>query len=383
MSGASMSVSRVVRRDGPRYIVWWKDELRRTRNKTFRRKADADAYDAKVKLAKRTGEFASFDAGKEPLRDFCDEWLRLYAHPHLARKTLKEYGRYLDGDILPALGHVSLRGLTTHRIQVLSADLKAAGRGDASVRKVLSLLQGILQRAVEWQRIPVNPVKAVRKPSAKKTSRITPPAPQTIEQLRASLRNQRDKTLVSVMAYASLRPGEALALRWGDVRERSMLVTRAVSLGEEKSTKTGKERSVPLMKPVTQDLNKWKLASGRPDNDALVFPAAGGGLWQDHDYRNWRKRVFKPAAGSLGIARPYDLRHSYASLRFAERANPAEIAEEMGHSLEVLFSTYAHVMAELKGTAAVSAEELILEARRGHISVTSTENANVGEGASW
>ncbi len=34
---------------------------------------------------------------------------------------------------------------------------------------------------------------------------------------------------------------------------------------------------------------------------------------------------------------------------FAERANPAEIADEMGHSLEVLFSTYAHVIAELKG----------------------------------
>lgn len=60
----------------------------------------------------------------------------------------------------------------------------------------------------------------------------------------------------------------------------------------------------------------------------------------------------EPAAGRLGIARPYDLRHSYASLRFAERANPAEIAEEMGHSLEVLFSTYAHVITELKGIGA-------------------------------
>jgi integrase len=265
---------------------------------------------------------------------------------------------------------------------VLATNLKADGRGDASVRKVLSLLQSILQRAVEWQRIPVNPVKAVKKPSAKKASRTTAPAPQTIEELRSSLKSKRDKTLVSLMAYASLRPGEALALRWGDVRERTVLVTKAVSLGEEKSTKTGRERSVPLMKPVSQDLNEWKLASGRPGDDALVFPAAGGGLWQDHDYRNWRKRVFKPAAGSLGIARPYDLRHSYASLRFAERANPAEIAEEMGHSLEVLFGTYAHVMADLKGIAAVSAEELILKARSGHISVTSTGNVNVGAKAS-
>ena len=180
---------------------------------------------------------------------------------------------------------------------------------------------------------------------------------------------------MSLIAYAGLRPGEALALRWGDIREHSVFVTKAVSLGEEKGTKTGKERVVPLMKPVIQDLNEWKMVSGRPDDNTLVFPASDGGLWKDHDYRNWRKRVFKPAANPLGIAKPYDLRHSYASLRFAERANPAEIADEMGHSLEVLFSTYAHLIAELKGAGPVSAEALILEARCGHILTTSSEDA--------
>ena len=50
-----MSVKKIERLDGPRYIVWWKNERRETRNKTFRRKADADAFDAKIKLAKRSG----------------------------------------------------------------------------------------------------------------------------------------------------------------------------------------------------------------------------------------------------------------------------------------------------------------------------------------
>ena len=77
------------------------------------------------------------------------------------------------------------------------------------------------------------------------------------------------------------------------------------------------------MKPVVQDLNEWKLASGRPDDTALVFPAADGGLWKDHDYRNWRRRLFKPTANPLGIAKPYDLRHSYASLRFGRESQPS------------------------------------------------------------
>lgn len=174
-------------------------------------------------------------------------------------------------------------------------------------------------------------------------------------------------------AIAGLRPGEALALTWGDVRKGFLFVSKAVALGEVKGTKTGKNRVVPLLKPLTHDLNEWKMKSGRPDDDALVFPAAGGGHWKDHDYRNWRKRVFQSAADPLGIARPYDLRHSYASLRFAESANPAEIADEMGNSLETLLSTYTHVIAELKGKRRVSAKKLIKEARSACITVASDE----------
>lgn len=62
-------------------------------------------------------------------------------------------------------------------------------------------------------------------------------------------------------------------------------------------------------------------------------------------------------------ATPYDLRHSFASLMFHEQRNPLEIADMTGHSPQVLFSTYAHVIAELRGAAPISAEEQIQAAR--------------------
>jgi hypothetical protein len=46
-----------------------------------------------------------------------------------------------------------------------------------------------------------------------------------------------------------------------------------------------------------------------------------------------------------------------------EQRNPLEIADMMGHSPQVLFSTYAHVIAELRGAAPISAEEQIRAAR--------------------
>jgi integrase len=47
----------------------------------------------------------------------------------------------------------------------------------------------------------------------------------------------RDAALISVLAYAGLPPAEALAGQWRDIREQTILVERAVSLGEEKDTK--------------------------------------------------------------------------------------------------------------------------------------------------
>jgi integrase len=96
-------------------------------------------------------------------------------------------------------------------------------------------------------RFGLNPVAVIKKPTQRRSHVVHPAAPETIEVIRASLLRDgrlRDATLVSVLAYAGLRPGEALALRWGDVRERTILVDRAVALGDLKETKTGQIRSV-------------------------------------------------------------------------------------------------------------------------------------------
>lgn len=77
----------------------------------------------------------------------------------------------------------------------------------------------------------------------------------------------------------------------------------------------------------------------RPTSDsALVSLMKSGERWTDVQYRNWRRRVFQALARKAGLTapRPYDLRHSLASLLFAEGLNPAEIAEQMGDTLQQL-----------------------------------------------
>ena len=75
-----------------------------------------------------------------------------------------------------------------------------------------------------------------------------------------------------------------------------------------------------------------------------MFPARDGTMMSETDWRNWRKRVFAPVAGGLGLpeGRPYDLRHSFASLLIEQGASVVEVARQMGNAPAVTLDTYAH-----------------------------------------
>jgi integrase len=142
-----------------------------------------------------------------------------------------------------------------------------------------------------------------------------------------------------------------------------------VALGDVKETKTGQSRSVRLLAPLAADLREWRIKSGRPADDALVFPTRDGRVWPDEHWRNWRQRVFAPAAIAAGLDqfRPYDLRHSFVSLLFAEGRTVIEVARQAGHSPTMALATYGHVIEELEDTALKPAEDVIRKARARHV----------------
>src|SRR3954454_16168390 len=363
------------RRDGSTYAVWrvrWYDETSAERSKTFDRAAAARAFEAKIRMLKRTGALADIDAGRETLAEFVQECWTVYAGPNLERATLRAYASFWNGHALPRLGHLPLRELTPQTIARFRAELEAAGVGVEAIRKTMTMLQGVLQRAVEWGRVPTNAVKITRKPPKPHRPAVQAIPPTLIEIMRARLLEEgklRDATLLSVLAYAGLRPQEALALEWRHVRARTLLVERALSDGQLKALKNRRQpRTVELVAPLREDLAAWRAARNFLPATAPVFPSRTGGFWRASDWRNWRKRTYKPVAEAVGIdgARPYDLRHAFASLLIHEgRLSVVEIAAQLGHNPTVSLDTYAHVMAEQDGGERMGAEEQIRAARRG------------------
>src|SRR5689334_20763605 len=95
------------RRDGTKYAVYrvrYRDERGLERSCTFDRVADARAYEAKIRVAKRAGMLADLDAGTETLAEFVEEWWTTYPGPTLERATLRNYRDMWNGHALARLG---------------------------------------------------------------------------------------------------------------------------------------------------------------------------------------------------------------------------------------------------------------------------------------
>jgi integrase len=165
-------------------------------------------------------------------------------------------------------------------------------------------------------------------------------------------------------ASASPRSSPLTGLSWAHLRTNTLLVERAVSDGALKATKTGHTRSVRLLGPVREDLAEWRRALVPSGDSALIFPALDRRPWRLDTWQNWRRRVFTHAAAAVGLSgtRPYDLRHSAASLWLHEGRTIVEVDTWMGHSGQMALSTYLHVMSDL-GDERVAAEEAIRRAR--------------------
>jgi integrase len=343
------------------YDVLWRDETGRQRSRTFRRKRDAERYDLTVKDRKARGTLAFLDAGTETLDDYVAEtWAPIHVAT-LAPGTRRLYTKLYDGHISPTLGRYPLRDLTPEVIGRWQADRLAAGVPAHTLRQTRTLLGGILQRAMEAGRIAVNNARLVRPVPRPPTAEVRPLSPARIEAIRAVC-EPRAATVVSVLAYAGLRPQEARALRWGHVLGRTLVVHAPKTRRHRPEP-----RSVRLLAPLAADLRQWRMASGRPGDDAPVFPARMGGEWTDVGFDRWREETWRPALAGAGLAyqRPYDLRHSFASLLLHEGRSVIYVARQLGHGAELTMKTYGHVMEDLEDAPRISAEDAVAAARRG------------------
>jgi site-specific recombinase XerC len=318
------------------FRVRWTDPVSgERRSQEFDTADDAVDYQAYLRLARRRGALDELSRGRVVLSEVVeDDWWPNHAGRRLCRHTLTAYSQVWNRNLLPRVGHLELRQLTTPTAQTLREALEADGTGPATVRKSLGVLQSICAHAVRKGELAINPVNAVRKPAAKRAAVIDPFNVEEVEALLGALRDRASHPsqwmLAELIAYSGARPQDALALSYGGVGTRRIVYAEKNIDGRiVAGSKTGEDRarSVTLVASLRKDLLAFRLAAGNPRDDALVLPRAEGKPWRLHDYKNWQRNAVKAersrrpasifAAAAISIGRPdatpYFLRHTYAS----------------------------------------------------------------------
>ena len=107
------------------------------------------------------------------------------------------------------------------------------------------------------------------------------------------------------------------------------------------------------------------LDSHGPEYSADLDLVFANGRGDPLDYRVVVQRHFKPIVKAAGLEplRPYDLRHTCATLLLAGGEYPKVVAERLGHSSTVMtMDVYSHVLPDMQEAAADKLEGLLFGA---------------------
>jgi integrase len=245
--------------------------------------------------------------------------------------------RWLLGKAVAVFGERPVGELRSEEIAAWRIALSPGYRFDAT-----QALRQVLERAVRWGMIDVNPAKrGVDNPSPRRREQRPFESWAELEAVAANLA-PRYRPMVIFAAATGLRPAEWLALEKRDIdrQARVVYVRRSFTKGRLKCTKTEASlRAVPLQAIAVEAIDRQSASPHNP----LLFPAERGGYLDLHNFRNREWKPAQRAAGIEPLRRVYDLRHTFATFALRAGISTFELSRYMGASLTMIDRHYGHL----------------------------------------
>jgi integrase len=272
--------------------------------------------------------------------DFMDTW---YAQLELKNSTKVGYLRMKDNFWKPKLGHIAMDKVK--HSDITKALKEAAWPSGKTRNNHLSMLRRVFELALADDLIKKNPCEKIEAATWQQKA----PDPFTLaeaDRIIASLLErypQQVGNYVEFMFFSGLRTSEGMGLEWDrvDLNARTVHVDKGYVYDEMvDSTKTSNARDVTLNSRALAALRRqadWtRLVGGRIFHDPHT-----GKPWAYE--QNFRKAFWAPTLKLLGIRyrRPYCTRSTYATVGLMAGVNPAYMAAQLGHGLDVFYKAYA------------------------------------------
>ncbi len=271
------------------------------------------------------------------------------------------------GHIMAALGDQPAAKVTVREVEALLAKVSASGASPRTVNKHRAIISAVFNYGAREStfNLPANPARGADKRREPHRGALVYYSVEEVEALARALadgrhreasthevsdqerqarraEDQQDGEMVRVSAYAGLRLGELLALRWRDVdfAGHALTVGRAMSAGVESSTKSGRVRRLPLPDQAAAALDRMSRREDFTGADERVFCNPLGRTLDPSALR--RRYKAAQAAAGLRALRWHDLRHTYGSLLAAAGVDLVTIQAAMGHSALATTGRYLH-----------------------------------------
>ena len=322
-------------------------------------------------------ERCDFLTNPEPtLEEWSRIWFESFCTASVKEYTRNSYQNYFDRYILPNLGGMKIKDISTVSCQQFlmkmytsgrtrNVEKKGKGLSAKTVKDIKIALQTCLQKAEDEGLIESNPCRKVQLPKE------APKEMQTLKanELGAFLQETKDSGCYEFYILeitTGLRLGEILALTWDDldIKNKTISVNKQVQrIGSELKITTPKTASsIRTVALCDECFNQLILLRSRQRLDTkLIFPSPiTGGLRDPSSVTRKLHRMQKRA--EIPQIRFHDLRHSFATLSLEQGMDIKTVSHMLGHTdAGFTMNTYMHVTDNMQQTVANAMQSLITE----------------------
>jgi len=335
-----------------------------------RRKLEGVLKKIEAEITLGTFDYSRYFPGSSNARKFDDAAIRKSAALHHSTPLFSEFAdtwfaemrsqwrrshsdtiaSTLQSHLNPTFGEKEVGFITKADILSFRSSLAKVTKGNGKplsatrINHIMTPLRMILNEAADRHEFtsPYLGIKSLKVPR-------TDVEPFTFDEVKQILTKVRPdfKNYYTVRFFTGMRTGEIDGLQWQyvDFERRQILVRQSLVKDEMVYTKNdGSFRTIDMSGPVFEALHLQKQATGK---STFVFCARNG---QPLAHRNVTQRIWHPLLRHLGLRkrRPYQTRHTAATLWLASGEAPEWIARQMGHTTtEMLFRVYSRYVPNL------------------------------------